>query len=98
MAGAKPCTSLMHPGLQLSKFSGTPLSDPTQYQMTIRALQYATITRSDITFLVNKVSQFLANPTYEHWQVVKRILRYLKGTNDQGLQLHVFFLVPPSVY
>jgi hypothetical protein len=75
----------MQPGLQLSKFSGTTLSNPKQYRMTVGALQYATITRSDIAFSVNKVSQFMTSPTDEHWQVVKRILKYLKGTIDEGI-------------
>jgi hypothetical protein len=48
-------------------------------------LQYATITRPDLTFAVNKTSQFIADPLYEHWQKVKRILRYLQGTPTHGL-------------
>nr|KYP55969.1 Copia protein [Cajanus cajan] len=34
---------------------------------------------------VNKVSQFMCSPMEEHWKVVKRILRYLKGTIGHGL-------------
>jgi hypothetical protein len=56
----------------------------------VGALQYATITRPDLAFAVNKASQFLANPTDEHWKVVKRILRYIQGTTQLGL------LIQPS--
>lgn len=44
------------------------------------ALQYLTITRPDISYAVNQVSQFLQAPTGHHYQCVKRILRYVKGT------------------
>ncbi|KAJ3705686.1 hypothetical protein LUZ61_009391 [Rhynchospora tenuis] len=87
MAGAKPCKSPMEAGLQLSKYSGVTLSDPHMYRMTVGALQYATFTRPDITFAVNKVSQFMSAPTDLHWQAVKRVLRYLKGTIHHGLHL-----------
>ncbi|KAJ3701350.1 hypothetical protein LUZ61_005055 [Rhynchospora tenuis] len=87
MEGAKPCKTPMQAGLQLSKFSGIALSDPQQYRMIVGALQYATITRPDIAFAVNKVAQFMAQPTDVHWQAVKRILRYLKGTITKGLLL-----------
>ncbi|KAJ3699566.1 hypothetical protein LUZ61_003271 [Rhynchospora tenuis] len=87
MAGAKPCKSPMEAGLQLSKYSGVTLSDPHMYIMTVGALQYATIIRPDITFAVNKVSQFMSAPTDLHWQAVKRVLRYLKGTIHHGLHL-----------
>ena len=46
-----------------------------------------TLTRPDISYLVNKVCQFLHAPTSVHWTTVKRILRYLQGTKDHGLQL-----------
>lgn len=46
-----------------------------------------TITRPDITYNVNKVSQFMQNPLDEHWKAVKRILRYLKSTTNHSLIL-----------
>ena len=44
-----------------------------------------TVSRPDISFAVNVVSRDLENPTEEHWRLVKRILRYLKGTSALGL-------------
>ena len=43
--------------------------------------------RPDISFTVNKVCQFIHQPTSSHWQVVKRIFRYLKGTPSHSLSL-----------
>lgn len=51
------------------------------------ALQYITITRLDIAFSVNKVSQFLHNPLDTNLKYVKRILRDLRGTITHGLTL-----------
>jgi histone deacetylase 1/2 len=42
------------------------------------------LTRPDIAFAVNKVCQFLHAPTTVHWSVVKRILRYIRGTLTFG--------------
>ena len=44
-----------------------------------------TLTRPDISYAVNKVCQFLSQPTDVHWESVKRILRYVKGTLQTGL-------------
>ena len=42
-------------------------------------------TRPDITFVVNNVAKFTANPTKENWTAVKQILLYLKETANYGL-------------
>ncbi|KAK9058098.1 hypothetical protein SSX86_022938 [Deinandra increscens subsp. villosa] len=81
---AKPFHTPLATSTILTK-DGTPFSNPTMYRFLVGALQYLTITRPDISFAVNQVSQFLQNPTEEHFQSVKRILRYVKGTLSFGL-------------
>ncbi|XP_014495001.1 uncharacterized protein LOC106756917 [Vigna radiata var. radiata] len=63
---------------------GDPSSDPTQYRSLVGALQYLTITRPDLSYAVNLVSQFLQASTTDHFQAVKRILQYVKGTMSYG--------------
>ena len=38
-------------------------------------------------FAVSILSQFMRNPGREHWEAVKRVIRYLKGSADIGLTL-----------
>ena len=45
------------------------------------------MTRPDIAFAVNKLSQFMHKPTTTHWGAVKRLLRYLNGSRDLGIHL-----------
>ncbi|KAL8153323.1 hypothetical protein V2J09_011083 [Rumex salicifolius] len=52
---------------------------------TVGSLQYATITRPDVAYAVNRVCQFMHSPTVDHWRAIKRILRYLAGTLDHYL-------------
>lgn len=70
---------------KLSKVGFAAIPDPTQFRSVVGALQYATITRPEISFSINKVCQFLSHPLEEHWKAVKRILRYLSGTLHHGL-------------
>ncbi|CAN1262375.1 Retrovirus-related Pol polyprotein from transposon RE1 [Linum perenne] len=69
---------------------GEPFSDSTLYRQVVGSLQYATITRPDITYAVNRVCQYMHAPTTQHWLAIKRILRYLKGT------LHHFLRFQPT--
>uniref|UniRef100_A0ABD2WMS0 Integrase catalytic domain-containing protein n=1 Tax=Trichogramma kaykai TaxID=54128 RepID=A0ABD2WMS0_9HYME len=56
------------------------------YREVVGSLMYLqVVSRPDIAFAVNVASRALENPTNKHWQLVKRILRYLKGTVDLGL-------------
>lgn len=80
-----PCPSPMVTHLSLSLHDGDPMDNPALYRMIVGALQYATITRPDLAFAVNKVSQFMHSPTTSHWAAVKRILRYINGTLTHGI-------------
>lgn len=42
-------------------------------------------TRLDLMFSVNLLSRFIEKPTELHLNVVKKILRYLKGTINLGV-------------
>lgn len=81
---SKPVSTPLAPGVSFTS-AGTEFSDPTLYRSLVGALQYLTITRPDISYSVNTVSQFQQRPTTDHFQAVKRILRYVKGTLDYGL-------------
>ncbi|XP_062104527.1 secreted RxLR effector protein 161-like [Humulus lupulus] len=78
-------SSPMCSALNFSLDSGIPLADVSMYKTVIGALLYLTLTRPDINFVVNKLSQFLKAPTTKHWSTGKRILRYLVGNPHLGL-------------
>ena len=42
-------------------------------------------TRSDITYAVSVVSQFMYSPSKEHMDAVYRVLRYMKSSPGKGL-------------
>lgn len=50
------CSTPMAAGVPLTKADSEPFADATLHRSTIGALQYATLTRPEITFTVNKLS------------------------------------------
>ncbi|KAH9799567.1 retrovirus-related pol polyprotein from transposon RE2 [Citrus sinensis] len=83
-----PVPTPMSTGQYLTKASGTDIANVSQYRSIIGALQYVTLTRPEISFSVNKLSQFLSYLKSSHWEACKRLLRYLKGTIHFGLQFY----------
>jgi hypothetical protein len=51
----------------LSLTSEDAFDDPHLYRSVVGTLQYVTITRPNIAFAVNKVSQYMHAPTTLHW-------------------------------
>ncbi|KAK2436707.1 putative mitochondrial protein [Trifolium repens] len=65
------------------------LGPEVPYLSAIGALMYlANYTRPDIAFSVNLLSRYSSSPTKRHWNGVKHIFRYLRGTMDMGLLYH----------
>ncbi|XP_041009520.1 uncharacterized mitochondrial protein AtMg00810-like [Juglans microcarpa x Juglans regia] len=87
MIDTKPISTPFVIGQHLSA-EGTLFSDPTLFHSLAGALQYLTITRSDLSFSVNSICQYMHAPIEDHFRALKRILRYVKGTVHHGLQLH----------
>jgi hypothetical protein len=74
MRSCNPCHTSMEHHLKLSKTSSAPPVDATEYRGLVSYLRY--------------LSRFMEFPTTEHYNVVKRILRYIAGTIDFGCHYH----------
>jgi len=89
MLGCAPVpTPMVHSSPPYST-QGVPLdaAESSSYRRLLGRLIYLTNTRPDITFSVNKLSQFVSAPTTVHHQAVFRILRYLKNAPGHGIFL-----------
>uniref|UniRef100_A0A803Q722 Reverse transcriptase Ty1/copia-type domain-containing protein n=1 Tax=Cannabis sativa TaxID=3483 RepID=A0A803Q722_CANSA len=82
---AKECNTPMILANKLSQDDSPNFDKPEIYRSSIGALQYLTLTRPDIAYSVNKLSQYLKFPTVNQWNARKRILRYIIGTPHLGL-------------
>ncbi|KAL8101163.1 hypothetical protein AgCh_033153 [Apium graveolens] len=80
-------TTSMSSSLSLTIDSNASVVDVTAYRRILGKLQYLSFTRLDISFVVNKLAQFMHHPQQLHWQAVKRLLRYLKHTAMFGLYI-----------
>nr|KAJ0210511.1 hypothetical protein LSAT_V11C400165950 [Lactuca sativa] len=88
LSNAKPMPTPIATTANLALGDSSPLADSVQYRQIVGALQYVTLSRPDIAYVVNKVRQFMHTPTENHRSTVKLILRYLKGTSTYGLRIH----------
>jgi hypothetical protein len=88
MHEAKSITSPMASSSSPSAFASDQMEDSSLYRSTVRSLQYLSLIRPDLSYVVNHVCQFIHRPLKPHWQAAKRILQYLKHTVSHGLLLH----------
>ncbi|KAF5469588.1 hypothetical protein F2P56_013650, partial [Juglans regia] len=83
--GARTASFPLEQNLKLTNQDGSLLSDPSPYRRLVGRLIYLTITRPDIVFAVNILSQFMHAPRAPHMQAATRVLRYIKGGPGQGI-------------
>ncbi|KAL9429358.1 hypothetical protein AB3S75_031220 [Citrus x aurantiifolia] len=59
--------------------------DPSLYRSMIGSLLYLTASRPDICFSVGVCARYQANPKESHLATVKRIIRFVTGTVNDGI-------------
>jgi hypothetical protein len=75
-----------------------PLEDPTHYRHIVWSLVYLGVTRSDISYSIHILSQFVSAPTQIYYSHLIRVLRYFHRTisrllffsRSNSLQLHAY--------
>ena len=55
------------------------------YAAAIGSLLYLRLTRPDLLVAISILAKFMKNPQKPHWQAVKAIFRYIKGSKSRGL-------------
>ncbi|UYV83660.1 hypothetical protein LAZ67_23001938 [Cordylochernes scorpioides] len=90
MKESKPISTPMDPNYKVTKISpidgeNEPV-DKVQYQSLIGSLIYLSVsTRPDIAYTISTLGQFSNDPRRQHWNIAKRVLRYLRKTS--GLKI-----------
>lgn len=76
--------------LNIPEIKGTNDCVKVPYKEAIGSLLFlAMTTRPDIAYSVCIVSQYADKPMKIHWNAIKRILKYLKGTRDYGIIFNI---------
>jgi hypothetical protein len=71
--GAKPVLFPMDPNIKLSRSDGELLYDLSSYRRLVGRLVYLTITRPDLSFSVQMLSQFMDSPREPHMDAASRL-------------------------
>lgn len=66
MIGAKPFDTVTELNVKCNRNGGELISDPTLQGTLVGCIIYLTITHSDISYLVQMISQFISDPQHLH--------------------------------
>eukprot|EP00253_Pinus_taeda_P014815 PITA_14815 len=86
MTECYPLATPLEQNLKLTSIEGKEFEDATKYKQLVGSVNYLTTTRPDISFIVGILSRFMQKPCEGQWSAAKRVLRYLKGTQDFGIK------------
>ncbi|CAL2258193.1 unnamed protein product [Prunus armeniaca] len=87
--GLKQCKPVSTPLVASEKLcmdDGSDLADESEYRQIVGSLLHLTATRLDIMFAASLLARFMHCPTKKHYGTAKRVLRYIQGTIDFGIE------------
>ncbi|KAG6436667.1 hypothetical protein SASPL_101569 [Salvia splendens] len=85
MESCNPVNTPVEISQELRKHDGEAEVDPTYFKSLVGSLRYLTCTRPDILYGVGLISRYMETPSQSHLNAAKRILRYIKGTLNEGI-------------
>ena len=86
MSNAHEVCTLLNPQSKLELFEKDETLNNIPYKEAIGSLMFlAMITRLDISYSVGVLSRYADKPKRAHWNGIKRVIKYIKGTSNYGL-------------
>jgi hypothetical protein len=83
----RPASTPVDTKAKVSTAAGLPLKDPTYNRSIAGALQYLTLTMPELAHAVQQACLHMHDPRDAHWNIIKRILWYVRGTSGHGVVL-----------
>ena len=90
MQDVNPTTIPMDPNIKLApNLDNNEFNHRNSYAKLLGCLQFiSNSTQPDISYAVNKLATYTANPGLQHHGAIKQILRYLAGMKTLGITYH----------
>ena len=85
MSERKSVSTPVDVSIKLQKNSNSQIFDQATHHSAVGSLLYLS-SWPGITFAKSNVATYSADPRQEHWDAVKRILRYIKATHQYGIE------------
>ena len=88
LEGSKPINTLISDRNTIaSPGKDEAQADQNGYQRGVGSVMWAARgSRFDVQYLTSQLSQYCNNPTIRHWNAIQRLIRYLNGTADYGIE------------
>ncbi|XP_062197348.1 uncharacterized mitochondrial protein AtMg00810-like [Phragmites australis] len=84
MQYCKPISIPVDTKPKLAADNGVSVTDPSEYRSIMGALQYVTMPGPDLAYAVQQTYLHMHDPRDSHLAMLKRILRYVRGTTHFG--------------
>lgn len=84
---SKSISTLIAMSKSLNAFDGCFIDDSHWFHSILNSSQYLSFIGPNISFVINRVCQYINHPHISHWQVVKWILRHLNHYRNFGLYI-----------